>query len=122
METPKEATVNLANAYYQAVANKDTNSVAKLLHSDVRLIGPLGNAAGKESVLQAVTGFANLLKSLRVNVSFGSQEQAMVNYDGDFGERFGICRSVALLSFRDHLIERIELFFDARPFERNTAK
>lgn len=118
METLKEAAVTLANAYYEAVSNKDTQSVANLLHSDVRLIGPLGNAEGKESVLQAVTRFATLLKSLHVNVSFGSEDQAMVNYDVDFGQPFGTCRSVALISIRDNLIARIELFFDARPFEK----
>jgi hypothetical protein len=42
----KEATVNLANTYYQAMANKDIGGVASLLHPDVRLIGPLGEVAG----------------------------------------------------------------------------
>jgi hypothetical protein len=118
METPKEATVTLANAYYEAVSNKDTHTVANLLHSDVRLVGPLGNAEGKELVLQAVTRFTGLLKSLRLNVSFGSQDRAMVNYDVDFGEPFGVVRSVALITVRDNLVARIELFFDARPFEK----
>jgi ketosteroid isomerase-like protein len=49
--------VNLARAYYQALGNRDTAGVAELLHSDVRLIGPLGDHAGKETVVQAVTNF-----------------------------------------------------------------
>jgi hypothetical protein len=82
----------------------------------VRLIGPLGNVDEKESVLQAVTSFAGLLKSLQVTVSFGFEDRAVVNYDVDFGAPFGVIRSVALISVRDNLICRIELFFDARPF------
>jgi hypothetical protein len=118
----KEVTVNLANTYYQAMANKDIGGVASLLHPDVRLIGPLGEVAGKESVLQAVTRFAALLRSLRVHASFGSKDQAMVNYDVDFGQLFGICHTAALITFEDNLIARIELFFDARPFEKIAAK
>ncbi len=116
MKIVKEAAQILANAYYQAVGNKNLSAIANLLHTNVRLIGPLGNAEGKESVLRAVTGFASLLRNLRVNVSFGSEEQAMVNYDVDFGDPFGIVRSAALITCKGNLIVRIELFFDARPF------
>ncbi|RXH58158.1 nuclear transport factor 2 family protein [Granulicella sibirica] len=118
MEVVREESVTIAGAYYEAVSKKESESVATLLHHDVRLIGPLGNAEGKESVLQAVMRFAGLLKSLRVNVSFGSGDQAVVNYDVDFGEPFGVIRSLALISLKDNLIARIELFFDARPFEK----
>lgn len=118
MTISTETTVTIATVYYQALGNKDTAGVAKLLHPDVRLIGPLGEFAGEEAVLQAVTRLATLLKSLRVNASFGSQDQAMVNYDVDFGQPIGVCRTAALLTFQDSLIARIELFFDARPFER----
>jgi hypothetical protein len=114
-----ETTVDLANAYYKAVGDKDAASVAALLHADVRLIGPLGEHAGKEKVLQAVTKFATFLKSLRVRATFGSKDQAMANYEVDFGEPFGIVRSAALMDFQDNLIVRLELFFDARPFEKN---
>jgi SnoaL-like protein len=121
MTIVKETTVNLALAYYQAVGNKNAGAVAEFLHPDVRLIGPLGEHAGKEAVLKAVTNFATLLKRLRVCASFGSSDQAMVNYEVDFGEPFGICRSAALITFQENQIARLELFFDARPFEKNTA-
>jgi ketosteroid isomerase-like protein len=118
MEVVREESRMIASAYYEAVSKRDIQSVARLLHPDVRLLGPLGNAEGKESVLQAVTRFAGLLKSLRVNICFGSGDQAVVNYDADCGEPFGVIRSVALISLKDDRIARIELFFDARPFEK----
>ena len=95
--------------------------VASLLHANVRLLGPLGEAEGRESVLRAVAGFASLLKSLHANVTFGSEEQAMVNYDVDFGQPSGIVRSAALITCKEDLIEGIELFFDARHFTENTS-
>jgi hypothetical protein len=55
-----------------------------------------------------------------VKVSFGSEDQAMVNYDVDFGDPFGVVRTAALITRKENLIARIELFFDARPFEANT--
>ena len=121
MEIAEQATKNLADAYYQAVTNKDLPTIANLLHTNVSLIGPLGHAEGKEPVLRAVTGFATLLRSLRVKVILGSEDKAMVNYDVDFGDPFGIVRSAALISCKDSLIARIELFFDARPFTEGTS-
>jgi hypothetical protein len=82
----------------------------------------LGELSGKEAVLGAVTKFAAQLNSLSVNIGFGSEEQAMVNYDVDFGPPFGICRTAALLTFQENLIARLELFFDARPFEKIAGK
>ncbi len=32
--------------------------------------------------------------------------------------RIGVCRTAELMTFKDGLISGIELFFDARPFEK----
>jgi len=42
-----------------------------------------------------------------------------VDYNMDFGEPIGVCRVAALMTFKDGLIVRNELFFDTRPFEKN---
>lgn len=110
--------LNLAEAYYRAIGNKDTASVAELLHPEVHLIGPLREVSGKEAVLGAITSYVAQIKGLSIHAGFGSEEQAMVNYDVDFGQPLGICRTAALLTFQDRLIARLELFFDARPFEK----
>lgn len=86
MTIPTETAVNLALAYYRANGNKCTRHLGEFLHPDARLIGPLGEVAGKESVLEAVTGFATLFKSLRVNASFGSENQASRKTDS-----YGVC-------------------------------
>jgi pyruvate dehydrogenase complex dehydrogenase (E1) component len=74
-------------------------------------------------VLLAGTSPAGLAASFAaLHASFGSKDQAMVNYDVDFGRLFGICHTAALITFEDNLIARIELFFDARPIEKIAAK
>jgi ketosteroid isomerase-like protein len=122
MTTMTKTTLNLAEAYYQAIGNKDTASVAELLHPDVHLIGPLSEVSGKEAVLGAITNYVAQIKGLSVQAGFGSEEQAMVKYDVDFGQPLGICRTAALLTFKDNLIARLELFFDARPFEKMAGR
>ena len=51
-----------------------------------------------------------------MHAKFGSEDQAMLTYDMDFAEPIGVCRAAALMTFKDGLIARSELFFDARPF------
>ena len=119
MTPATQRNVASAEAYYQAMNDKDLAGVATHLHPDVRFMAPLAELTGKEAVLEAAKRFVNLTKSLRVRAKFGSDDKAMLTYDVDFGEPIGICRTAALMTFQDSLIVRIELFYDARPFERN---
>jgi ketosteroid isomerase-like protein len=122
MTTATERNVASAEAYYQAMHNKDLAGVARHLHPDVRFLGPLADLTGKEAVLEAAKRFVSLTKSLKVRAKFGSDNTAMLAYDVDFGEPIGICRSAVMMTFNDGLITRIELFYDARPFEKNLKK
>jgi hypothetical protein len=109
---------NDANAklYYRAIGEKELTTVARLVDANVRLISPMSNLEGKEASLQAARGYSGMVSSIKVRSTFATDSEAMLAYDGDFGAPIGICRTAALLSFRDNLITRIELFFDARPF------
>lgn len=122
MTTLTERNVASAEAYYKAMNERDLAGVAAHLHPDVRFIGPLADLTGKEAVLEAAKGFATLSKSLRVRAKFGSDDTVMLAYDVDFGEPIGICRTAVLMKFNDALIARLELFYDARPFEMNLKK
>ena len=119
MTPATQRNVASAEAYYQAMNDKDLAGVATHLHPDVQFMAPLADLTGKEAVLEAVKRFVSLTKSLRVRAKFGSDDKAMLSYDVDFGEPVGICRTAALMTFEGSLIMRIELFYDARPFERN---
>jgi len=122
MTTVTERNVTTAEAYYEAMNDKDLAGVARHLHPDVRFVGPMADLVGKEAVLEAAKRFVTLIKSLRVRAKFGSDDTAMLAYDVDFGEPIGICRTAVLMTFKDGLIASIELFYDARPFEKNLKK
>jgi len=108
-----------AEAYYKAMNDKDLSAMRRQLHPDVRLVTPMEDLAGKAAVLEAAKRLVNLIKSIEVHAKFESEDQAMLTYDMDFGEPIGVCRVAALMTFKDGLIVRNELFFDTRPFETN---
>lgn len=122
MTTVTERNVTSAEAYYKAMNDKDLAGVARHLHPEVRFVGPMADLVGKEAVLEAAKRFVTLIKSLRVRAKFGSDDTAMLAYDVDFGEPIGICRTAVLMTFKEGLIASIELFYDARPFEKNLKK
>src|ERR1035441_3315026 len=113
-----EKNVASAVAYYKAMADKDLTGMARHLHPDVRLVTPMEELTGKEAVLAAVKPLLNLIKSIKVHAKFGSEDQAMLTYDMEFAEPIGVCRAAALVTFKDGVIVRNELFFDATPFNR----
>ena len=113
-----EKNVASAVAYYKAMADKDLTSMARHLHPDVRLVTPMEELTGKEAVLEAAKRLLPLINSIKVHAKFGSEDQAMLTYDMDFSAPIGVCRAAALMTFKDGLIARNELFFDARPFEK----
>lgn len=112
--TPNE---KKAEAYYLAMAEKNVEAMGKLLHPDVHFLGPLANLTGKESVLEPVRLFLPAIKSLTIRAICGSGDKVMLAYDCDWGLPIGVLRVAALLTFKDDLIGKMELFFDARPFE-----
>jgi ketosteroid isomerase-like protein len=113
-----EKNVASAVAYYKAMADKDLTSMARHLHPDVRLITPMEELTGKEAVLEAAKRLLPLINSIKVHATFGSEDKAMLTYDMDFPAPVGVCRAAALMTFRDGLIMRNEIFFDARPFNK----
>jgi hypothetical protein len=113
-----EKNVASAVAYYKAMADKDLTSMARHLHPDVRLVTPMEELTGKEAVLEAAKRLLPLINSIKVHAKFGSEDQAMLTYDMEFAEPIGVTRTAALMTFKDGLITRNEIFFDARPFDK----
>jgi SnoaL-like domain len=111
-----ETNVASVLAYYKAMADKDLTAIARYLHPDVHLVSPMEELIGKEAVLEAVKPFVDLIKSIKMNAKFGSEDQAMLTYDMEFAEPIGVTRTAVLMTFKGGLIVRSELFFDARPF------
>ncbi|KAF3362376.1 SnoaL-like domain protein [Chlamydiales bacterium STE3] len=104
--------------YYKAVGNKNFEKIEKQLHPDVEFIAPLAQMKGKEAVLEFTKKFTTLFKTLNIRAKFGANNQAMAVYDVDFPEPIGIFSSSVLMTVENGLIKKIELFYDARPFDK----
>lgn len=113
--TPNE---KIAEAYYLAMGNKNTSEMGKFLHPEIHFVAPLVTISGKENVLEGAKGFVSILNNITIRAICGSGDQVMMAYDLDFPLPIGILRVAALLTVNNNLIEKIELFFDARSFER----
>jgi hypothetical protein len=105
-------------AYLKAWTNKDLQEIAKYLHPNVHFIGPMTETTGKEKLLQSANRMFGLLKTLEVRSKFAFGDQAIFTYDFICADPIGVCRTAELMTFKEGLIGRIELFFDARPFEK----
>jgi len=108
----------LAEAYYKAMNDKDVSAMARQLHPDVRLVTPMEDLAGRDAVLEAAKKLLSFIQSIEVRSKFESETQAMLAYDMHFAAPTGRCRAAALMTFKDGLIVRNELFFDASPFKK----
>ncbi len=113
-----EKNVAPAVAYYKAMADRNLDGMARHLHPDIRLVTPMEELTGKETVLEAARRLLPLINGIKVHAKFGSEDQAMLTYDMDFIAPVGVCRAAALMTFKDGLIIRNEIFFDARPFDK----
>jgi hypothetical protein len=108
----------LAEEYYAAMAKKNLEGMEQTLHPQVQFKGPLATLSGREVVLEGAKRVFSLFQRLDVRARFSSENHVMMVYDLDCLDPIGLLRVSALLSFQDGLISGIELFFDARPFEK----
>jgi ketosteroid isomerase-like protein len=105
--------VETAVAYYTAVGEKNIDSIEQYLHPDVQFIGPMARLSGRKAVLDATRNFAAFFKTLKIRTKVGSDDQVVVVYDLD--DRIP---AAVLMSFQNGAIAKLELFYDARPFEK----
>jgi hypothetical protein len=113
-----ENNLKLVSAYYRAMNEKNLAGIEKCLHPEILFIGPLAEMAGKDAVLESVKRFFLIFNKLTVRSKLGSEDQAMVVYDLDCPAPIELFRAAAFMTFKDNLIARLELFYDARPFEK----
>lgn len=103
--------------YYKVVSEKKPEELKKYMHSDVEFYGPMGHLKGKDAIVDATTKFMNVFKSLKIRAKFGTADQAMIVYDSDIPGISNKFPGASLLTFRDGLIVKIELFHDTSQFK-----
>ncbi len=113
-----EKNIISAKAYYEAINNRNLAEAEKYLDSNVEYMGPLTNMSGKKAVVNGIKYFMTVFEKLNIRTVIGSKDQVILIYDLDCPAPIGNVRTAVLMDFKNHLISKVELFFDPRPFER----
>src|SRR5688572_25794634 len=107
--------IEIALMYYAEIAEKNSAEVEKYLHPEVCVISPFGETIGKEQVFAAIQKFMHMFKTIHIRAQCGSEDYVMLAYDlSEFGNSMTTLRAASLMTFKDGLIIRNELFFDTR--------
>jgi hypothetical protein len=114
--------LDLAESYYNAMLAKDFDKMAGYLHNNVHFIGPIAEMHGKESVVAAAKNFGGILQDIQIRSRFVAGDQIMFAYDMVVPAPIGKFRAAVLMEFTDRLISKIELFYDASPFQEKKSE
>ena len=116
----EQKNIELVKNYYNAMTNKDLDTMAKCLHEDIHFHGPLADRNGKDELLEASKIFFSMIDGLKLNDSdiFANADKVMLAYDLHGKEPVGTFRVAALITIKDDLIFSLELFYDSMPFEK----
>ena len=114
--------LNLAESYYNAMLAKDFDKMAGYLHDNVHFIGPLAEMHGKDAVVTAAKNFGGILQDIQIRSRFSSDNQIMFAYDMVVPVPIGKFRAAVLMEFTDGFISKIELFYDASPFQEKKSE
>lgn len=119
-----ESDNNLKSAenYYNAMLAKDFDKMTSYLRDNVHFIGPLAEMHGKDAVVLAAKNFGGILQDIQIRSRFSSGNQIMFAYDMIVPAPIGKFRAAVLMEFTDRLISKIELFYDASPFEEKKSE
>jgi hypothetical protein len=122
--TNSESDNNLKSAqnYYNAMLAKDFDAMERYLHDNVHFIGPLVEMHGKDAVVSAAKNFSGILQDIQIRSRFAADNQIMFAYDMIVPAPIGKFRAAVLMEFSDRLISKIELFYDASPFEEKKSE
>lgn len=107
----------VGHTYYTKVSENNWQEVDELLDESVRLCSPMAVLEGKKAVIEATRNFRNMVKSLRVRSSFGSETQAVVLYECDVPGISDAFPGASLLDIDEKgKIIAIQLYYDSHPF------
>jgi hypothetical protein len=114
--------LKVAENYYNSMLAKDFDKMASYLHDNVHFVGPLAEMHGKDAVVLAAKNFGGILQDIQIRSRFSSGNQIMFAYDMIVPAPIGKFRAAVLMEFTDRLISKIELFYDASPFEEKKSE
>jgi ketosteroid isomerase-like protein len=108
----------VVQTYLDAWKHKDADAIGRCVHSDVSFKGPMSESRGRDAFVEGAQRMFPLLREHRVRSIVAAKDQAMFVYDFVCAEPIGACRTAEFVTLKDGLIGSVEIFFDARPFEK----
>jgi hypothetical protein len=114
--------LTIAENYYKAMLAKDFDKMASYINENIHFIGPLAEMHGKDALVTAAKNFSGILKDIQIRSRFASDNQIMFAYDMIVPEPIGKFRAAVMMDFTDGLISKIELFYDASPFQEKKSE
>ena len=111
-------TEGLVNKYLEGWKTKDANAIAACVHPEVTFTGPMSTSQGRDAFVAGAARMFPMLREHRVRSILTNRDQAMFVYDFVCIEPIGVCRTAEFVTLQDGLIGSVEIFFDARPFEK----
>lgn len=70
--------VERGEAYYTLMGQKNIEGIKKCLNPQVEFFGPFAALKGKEAVVEAISNFMKMFKTLTLKAKFGTKDQAMM--------------------------------------------
>lgn len=107
----------LLSAYTEAWSNRDLAAILDCVHPDIEFVGPNVRARGRSAYSASTQRFLGLLEGVVVRARHGTADTAMIAYDFICKPPVGRAPTAELVTFRDGLVGRSEIFFDTRPFD-----
>ncbi len=113
--------LEIGEAYLGALQKKDLETIRSLVHPELNFKTPLMEFFNREDFLEATKRIMGVHQGIIVKSRFSSQDQAIFTYEIKFPDPIGVSRTANLMTIADSKIKSIELFYDARPFEKMIA-
>ena len=113
--------LELGEAFLNAFNEKDISRITAMVHPEIRLRSPINEASNRESYLAVVRRLLVNIKGLRIRSKFASGNQAVFTYDMNYNEPIGLVPAALLMTFEGDKIKDLEVYYDARPFEKVSA-
>ena len=114
--------LSVASSYYNAMLAKNFDKMASYLHDNVHFLGPLAEMQGKEQIVTAAKNFGGILQDIQIRSRFAAGDQIMFAYDMVVPEPIGSFRAAVMMEFIEQRISKIELFYDASPFQEKKSE
>ena len=115
MNRTNDKAVTVANAYFDAMAAKDVDTIISLCADDVVCTSPVGELQGALAFRGFQEGFAKMIKKLTPVAIFGDDEHAVVVYNS---ETYPVPHAIVAehITLNDGKIASTTVIYDGTPF------